>query len=168
MSAVKRARARAAKPQAGPFDGYHRRHVPAPDPELTQVGPGTPCGEYLRRFWQPVAFARDLTATPRRVRILGEDLVVFRDRGGQIGVLHLHCAHRGTSLEFGIPVERGIRCCYHGWVYDVDGRCLATPGEPHGSRLRERVRQGAYPTHEFAGLVFAYLGPPDGRPAFPR
>ena len=165
---MKRARARAAKPQAGPFDGYHRRHVPAPDPELTQVGPGTPCGEYLRRFWQPVAFARDLTATPRRVRILGEDLVVFRDRGGQIGVLHLHCAHRGTSLEFGIPVERGIRCCYHGWVYDVDGRCLETPGEPHGSRLRERVRQGAYPTHEFAGLVFAYLGPPDGRPAFPR
>src|SRR5439155_1392915 len=128
MSAVKRARARAAKPQAGPFDGYHRRHVPAPDPELTQVGPGTPCGEYLRRFWQPIAFARDLTATPRRVRILGEDLVVFRDRGGQIGVLHLHCAHRGTSLEFGIPVERGIRCCYHGWVYDVDGRCPATPG----------------------------------------
>ena len=83
-------------------------------------------------------------------------------------MLHLHCAHRGTSLEFGIPVERGIRCCYHGWVYDVDGRCLETPGEPHGSRLRERVRQGAYPTHEFAGLVFAYLGPPDCRPAFPR
>ena len=77
--------------------------------------------------------------------------MVFRDRGGRVGVLHLHCAHRGTSLEFGIPVERGIRCCYHGWVYDVDGRCLGMPGEPPGSRLSERVCQGAYPTHEFTG-----------------
>ncbi len=150
-----------------PFDGYRRRDVPPPDPELTRVGPGTPCGEYLRRFWQPVAFVRDLAATPLRAQILGEDLVVFRDRGGRFGALHLHCAHRGTSLEFGIPVERGIRCCYHGWVYDVDGRCLETPGEPPGSRLKERVWQGAYPTLEFAGLVFAFLGPPDRRPAFP-
>jgi nitrite reductase/ring-hydroxylating ferredoxin subunit len=150
-----------------PFDGYRRRAVPAPDRELTEVGPGTPAGEYLRRYWQPVAFARDLTGAPRRVRILGEDLVVFRDRSGRVGVLHLHCAHRGTSLEFGIPVERGIRCCYHGWVYDVDGRCLETPGEPPGSRLRERIGQGAYPTHEFTGLIFAYLGPPERRPAFP-
>ena len=92
------------------FDGYHRRDVPAPDPELTQVGPGTPAGEYLRRFWQPVAFVRELASTPLRVRILGEDLVVFRDRGGRNGVLHLHCAHRGASLEFGIPLERGLRC----------------------------------------------------------
>jgi nitrite reductase/ring-hydroxylating ferredoxin subunit len=148
------------------FDGYRRRAIPAPDPELTQVGPGTPCGEYLRRFWQPVAFVREL-ATPLRVRVMGEDLVVFRDRAGRNGVLHLHCAHRGTSLEYGIPLERGIRCCYHGWVYDVDGRCLETPGEPRGSRLCERVWQGAYPTHEFSGLVFAYLGPPERRPAFP-
>jgi len=151
-----------------PYDGYHRRAVPPPDPELTEVGPGTAGGEYLRRFWQPVAFVRELGPAPLRVRILGEDLVVFRDRAGQIGVLHLHCAHRGTSLEFGIPVERGLRCCYHGWVYDVDGRCLETPGEPAGSRLCERVVQGAYPTHEFTGLVFAYLGPPDRRPPFPR
>ena len=147
------------------FSGYHHRDVPPPDPELTQVGPGTPCGEYLRRFWQPVAFSRDLGAAPRRVRVLGEDLVVFRDRSGRVGVLHLHCAHRGTSLEFGIPLERGLRCCYHGWVYDVDGRCLDTPGEPRGSRLKERGWQGAYPTHEFTGLVFAYLGPPERRPA---
>jgi len=118
---VKRSRSRAAKPNPGPFDGYRRRDVPPPDPELTEVGPGTKCGEYLRRFWQPVAFARELTSSPLRARILGEDLVVFRDRGGRVGVLHLHCAHRGTSLEFGIPLERGIRCCYHGWVYDVDG-----------------------------------------------
>jgi len=163
---VKRPRSRVAKQKAGAFRGYQSRDIPPPDPELTQVGPGTPCGEYLRRFWQPVAFARDLAA-PLRVCILGEDLVVFRDRGGRVGVLHLHCAHRGTSLEFGIPLERGIRCCYHGWVYDVDGRCLETPGEPAGSRFRERVWQGAYPTHELAGLVFAYMGPPDRRPSFP-
>ena len=149
-----------------PFDGYRRRTIPPPDAELTQVGPGTPGGEYLRRFWQPVAFVRDLER-PLRVRILGEDLVVFRDGGGQIGVLHLHCAHRGTSLEFGIPLDRGIRCCYHGWAFDVDGRCLETPGEPRGSRLKERVWQGAYPAMEFTGLVFAYLGPPERRPAFP-
>lgn len=150
----------------GPFEGYLSRAVPAPDPELTRVGPGTPGGEYLRRFWQPVAFARDLER-PLRVRILGEDLVVFRDGGGRVGVLHLHCAHRGTSLEFGIPLERGLRCCYHGWVFDVDGRCLDTPGEPRGSRLKERIWQGAYPAREFTGLIFAYLGPPDRRPAFP-
>jgi nitrite reductase/ring-hydroxylating ferredoxin subunit len=122
-----------------PFDGYHRRAVPAPDPELTQVGPGTPAGEYLRRFWQPVAFARDLTGPPLRVRVLGEDLVVFRDGGGRVGVLHLHCAHRGTSLEFGIPLERGIRCCYHGWVYDVDAA-----GSTSGS-ARARTRRTSSP-----------------------
>src|SRR4030095_465557 len=87
---------------------------------------GTRAGEYLRRFWQPVAFARELTGAPLRVRILGEDLVVFRDGGGRVGALHLHCAHRGTSLEFGIPLERGIRCCYHGRGFD-GGR--GGPGE---------------------------------------
>src|SRR5439155_1585732 len=84
-----------------------------PDPLLTRTDPGTPCGEYLRRFWQPVAFARDLGDVPRRIRIMGEDLVVFRDRSGRLGVLQLHCSHRGTSLEYGILQERGIRCCYH-------------------------------------------------------
>src|SRR2546426_9862367 len=101
-----------------PFDGYRRRDVPPPDPELTRVGPGTPGGEYLRRFWQPVAFVRDL-ATPLRVQILGEDLVVFRDRGGRVGALHPLCAHRGTSLEVGIPVGRGVRRGYLGLVFVV-------------------------------------------------
>jgi len=98
---------------------------------------------------------------------MGEDLVAFRDRSGRIGVLQLHCTHRGTSLEFGIPTERGLRCCYHGWVFDVDGRILETPGEPVDSTLRHRLCQGAYPTHEFGGLVFVYMGPPALTPSFP-
>jgi nitrite reductase/ring-hydroxylating ferredoxin subunit len=150
-----------------PYGAYLAREVAAPDPLLTQTGAGTPCGEYLRRYWQPVAFARDLGDVPRRIRIMGEDLVVFRDRSGRVGLLQLHCTHRGTSLEFGITMERGLRCCYHGWVFDVDGRILQTPGEPAESTLRHRLCQGAYPTHEFSGLVFAYMGPPELRPAFP-
>jgi nitrite reductase/ring-hydroxylating ferredoxin subunit len=151
-----------------PYGAYLGRDVPPPDDELTRVGPGTPCGEYLRRFWQPVAFARDLGDVPLRLRIMGEDLVAFRDGSGRAGLLQLHCAHRGTSLEYGLIGERGVRCCYHGWVFDVDGRILETPGEPASSTLKDRLCQGAYPTHEFAGLVFAYMGPPPERPAFPR
>ena len=150
-----------------PYGGYHAPEIPPPDEELTRVGPRTPCGEYLRRFWQPVAFARDLTDLPLRLRILGEDLVLFRDRSQRVGLLHLQCAHRGTSLEYGLPAEHGLRCCYHGWVFDVDGRVLETPGEPSGSTLKDRLCQGAYPTLEFHGMIFAYFGPPDRRPAFP-
>jgi phenylpropionate dioxygenase-like ring-hydroxylating dioxygenase large terminal subunit len=149
-----------------PYGGYFQREVPPDDAELTRVGPGTPCGEYLRRFWQPVAFARDLRDVPLRLRIMGEDLVVFRDGSGRVGLLHLHCLHRGTSLEYGLIAEQGIRCCYHGWLFDVDGTVLATPGEPASSTYRQRICQGAYPTFEYAGLVFAYLGPPDRRPPF--
>jgi phenylpropionate dioxygenase-like ring-hydroxylating dioxygenase large terminal subunit len=150
-----------------PYGAYFTREVPPPDDELTRVGPGTPCGEYLRRFWQPVAFARDLKDTPLRIRIMGEDLVVFRDKTGRVGLLQLQCSHRGTSLEYGLISEHGIRCCYHGWVYDVDGRILETPGEPASSTLKDRLCQGAYPVHEFCELVFAYMGPPEKKPAFP-
>ena len=150
-----------------PYGAYFAREVPPPDDELTRVGPGTPCGEYLLRFWQPVAFARDLKDTPLRIRIMGEDLVVFRDKTGRVGLLQLHCSHRGTSLEYGLINEHGIRCCYHGWNYDVDGRILETPGEPASSTLKDRLCQGAYPIHEFSGLVFAYMGPPEKKPAFP-
>src|SRR3954451_25036209 len=93
------------------YAAYYRRDVPEDDVELTRVGPGTPCGEYLRRFWQPVILTRELGELPRRVRILGEDLVAFRDKSGAIGILELHCPHRGTSLEFGLVGEHGIRCC---------------------------------------------------------
>ena len=150
-----------------PFGGYLHRDVPLEDAELTHVGPGTPCGEWLRRFWHPVLLADKLKDLPVAIRILGEDLVLFRDRSSQAGLLELHCSHRGTSLEFGQIEERGIRCCYHAWLYDVDGRLLETPGEPAESTLKDRLYHGAYPTHEYKGLVFAYMGPPDKRPAFP-
>ena len=150
-----------------PYSAYHHRQWPAPDDELTRVGPGTPCGEYLRRFWQPVILAKELGELPRRLRILGEDLVAFRDGSGAIGLLEMHCPHRGTSLEFGLVGEKGIRCCYHGWLFDVDGTILETPGEPADSTLKDRLCHGAYPVREYAGLVFAYMGPPDKEPAFP-
>jgi phenylpropionate dioxygenase-like ring-hydroxylating dioxygenase large terminal subunit len=157
-----------ARPPKRPYSGYHRTAIPAEDPELTHVGPRTPCGEYFRRFWQPIALSRDLDdGLPVALRVLGEDLVLFRDRADRIGVLHRHCSHRGASLEFGIVAERGIRCCYHGWLYDVDGTILETPGEPAGSRIKDKTVHGAYPAFEYKGLVFAYLGPPDDKPPFP-
>lgn len=152
---------------SGPFSGYHEGDPPQEDAEITHVGPRTPCGEYLRRFWHPVAFSHELKDLPQRLKILGEDLVLFRDRGGRTGLLKLHCCHRGTSLEYGLVSERGIRCCYHGWLFDVDGRILETPGEPPNSPIKDRFFQGAYPTRELAGMVFAYMGPPDKRPPLP-
>ena len=150
-----------------PYTAYHHTMVPKEDTELTHVGPGTPCGEYLRRFWQPVCLTKELTDLPLAIKIMGEDLVVFRDFSGQIGCLELHCPHRGTSLEYGLVSEKGIRCCYHGWLFDTDGTILETPGEPAESTLKDRLCQGAYPTHEYKGLVFAYMGPMDLKPPFP-
>ena len=152
---------------AAPYGGYYHREVPEEDVELTHVGPGTPCGEYLRRFWQPVGVSSELKDLPRAIRILGEDLVLFRDGQEQVGLLELHCSHRGTSLEFGTVERQGIRCCYHGWLYAADGRVLDTPGEPAESTFKERLYHGAYPTLEHKGLVFAYMGPPERRPEFP-
>ena len=150
-----------------PYGGYLHNEVPPEDAELTHVGPGTPAGEWFRRFWQPVAASEDLKDLPQAIRILDENLVVFRDRSGRVGLLELHCSHRGTSLEFGQIEERGIRCCYHAWLYDTDGKILETPGEPAESTLKDRLHHGAYPTHEHAGLVFAYMGPPEKQPSFP-
>ena len=151
----------------GSYGGYWQREVPKEDVELTHVGPGTPCGEYLRRYWQPVILSEDLKDLPKKIRIMGEDLVIFRDFGGKIGLLALHCSHRGTSLEYGVISERGLRCCYHGWLYDVDGKVLEIPGQSVGNTYHERLYHPAYPTLEYKGLVFAYMGPPDKRPAFP-
>jgi nitrite reductase/ring-hydroxylating ferredoxin subunit len=149
------------------YGAYHHRERPTDDDELTRVGPGTPCGEYLRRFWQPVVLSKELRDLPRRLRIMGEDLVAFRDRSGAVGLLELHCPHRGTSLEFGLVSDKGIRCCYHGWLFDVDGTILETPGEPADSTLKDRLFHGAYPVREHQGLLFAYMGPPDHEPDFP-
>jgi phenylpropionate dioxygenase-like ring-hydroxylating dioxygenase large terminal subunit len=149
------------------YSAHHHRERPPEDEELTRVGPGTPCGEYLRRFWQPVILSSELGELPRRLRILGEDLVAFRDKSGAIGLLELHCPHRGTSLEFGLIGHKGIRCCYHGWLFDADGTILETPGEPADSTLKDRLFHGAYPVREYSGLVFAYMGPPDKQPDFP-
>ena len=152
-----------------PFDGYRRTGSGRPDELLVRVGPGTPAGEYLRRYWQPLQLARELGERPRLVRILGEDLVLFRDGGGRLGLVHRRCPHRRASLEYGRPERRGIRCCYHGWLFDVDGAVLEVPGQPQGveERICAAVRLGAYPVREHRGIVFAYLGPPERRPAFP-
>src|SRR5579871_1839725 len=133
----------------------------ADNEQLTRVGPGTPCGAMLRRYWQPAALSEELPAggAPLPVRMLGEDLVLFRDEHGQPGLLGIHCAHRGADLSYGRLEDGGLRCLYHGWLYDRTGRCLEQPGEPAGSTFHERIRQTAYPCQEVAGIIFAYLGP---------
>ncbi len=147
--------------------GYHHTAEAAEDAEITHVRPGTKCGEYLRRFWMPVAMVSELGEAPLRVRVLGEDLILFRDGEGRVGLLHKHCIHRRASLEFGRIEDRGLRCCYHGWLFGVDGAILETPAEPPESRLREKLCQPAYPAREYQGLIFAYLGPPEAAPEFP-
>lgn len=144
--------------------------LPAPRilDDLVRVGRGTPMGELLRRYWHPVGTAADATATPRKVRVLGEDLILFRDGAGRAGLLHNRCCHRGTTLYYGKVEERGIRCCYHGWLFDTEGRCLEQPCEPEGGRQKDRVRQPWYPVEERYGLVFAYLGPLAKKPVLPR
>jgi nitrite reductase/ring-hydroxylating ferredoxin subunit len=154
----------------GNFRGHERQGVwkQEPDPELTEVGPGTPCGEYMRRFWMPVAMTDQVGDLPYRIRILGEDLILFREKKeGKLGLTHLHCAHRNMSLEFGIIEEGGIRCSYHGWKYALDGTVLETPCEPPASQVKKKACLGAYPVIEYKGLAFAYLGPVDTRPPFP-
>ena len=107
-----------------------------PEPEhdraLTEVGRRTPMGELLRRYWHPVGLSSDATATPRAIRVLGEELILFRDGEGRAGLMHPRCAHRGASLFYGKVEARGIRCCYHGWLFDVEGQCLEQPCEPGG------------------------------------
>jgi 5,5'-dehydrodivanillate O-demethylase oxygenase subunit len=128
---------------------------------LTRVGPGTPVGELLRRYWHPVAIAADLTpeSPTKFVRILGEDLVLFVTPEGAAGLLNDRCAHRGASLSYGRVEARGIACAYHGWLYDTKGNCLETPAEPAGSNFCLTVKQKAYPVQKLAGLYWAYLGP---------
>ena len=128
---------------------------------LTRVGPGTPAGELLRRYWHPVAVAAELTEeNPTKfVRVLGEDLVLFRDKKGRVGLLADRCSHRGASLLYGRVEERGIACAYHGWLYDIEGNCLETPPEPGDSNFRLTIKHKAYPVQKFVGFYWAYMGP---------
>ena len=129
---------------------------------LTRTGPGTPMGEYFRRYWLPVALSRELPepdAAPLRVRMLGEDLVAFRDSQGRVGLIEPACAHRGANLFFGRNEEGGLRCIYHGWKYDVEGHCIDMPNVPPGAAYRGKISIKAYPTRELGELVWAYLGP---------
>src|SRR3954464_5742491 len=135
---------------------------------MTRVGRDAPCGKLLRRYWQPVALADEM-AGPRpvkAVRILGEDLVLFRE-GNRYGLVERQCAHRGADLAYGRLEGGGLRCSFHGWLFDTSGKCLETPAEPAGRRLCEHIRLRAYPVVERSGIVFAYLGEGEG-PAFPH
>ncbi len=137
--------------------------------DIPRVGPGTPAGEWFRRYWLVVGTAADLHDIPQAVRILGEELVLFRDLQGRLGLLGLHCSHRGSSLEYGDIEDRGIRCPYHAWLYDVQGNCLEQPGEPRDSGFHEKIRHPSYPVRELGGLIFTYMGPDrDNPPPLPR
>jgi phthalate 4,5-dioxygenase oxygenase subunit len=131
---------------------------------ITRVGAGKPAGQLLRRYWQPVAISDEL-AGPRPVRpvqLMGQHFVLFRDEGGALGFIDRDCPHRGADLAFGRLENGGIRCAFHGWLFDAKGNCLETPAEPPGSKLCSRIRQGAYPVVEKSGVIFAYIG--EGEP----
>jgi phenylpropionate dioxygenase-like ring-hydroxylating dioxygenase large terminal subunit len=130
---------------------------------LTQTNRGAPAGELLRRYWQPVALAEDLPSggAPIPLTILGESLALFRDELQRIGLLGIHCSHRGTDLSYGRVEDGGLRCLYHGWLYDIHGHCLEQPGEPGGGAHRDAIRHLAYPCQERGGIIFTYMGPGD-------
>lgn len=135
---------------------------------LTQVGPGTPAGELLRRYWYPVATSSDLADNPvRSVLILGEQLTLFRDGKGRLGLINQRCAHRKVDLVAGIPEEEGIRCPYHGWQYDTTGQCIDQPSEPADSSFKDRIKLKSYAVQEMGGLIWGYLGPAPA-PLLPR
>jgi phthalate 4,5-dioxygenase oxygenase subunit len=136
---------------------------------LTRTGAGAAAGRLLRQYWQPVATSDEVSADsgPKIVKVMGEELVLFRDEQGRAGLLAKHCAHRGADLSFGRIEAGGLRCLYHGWVFDVAGQCLEQPAEPRAAAFCQRVKQQAYPLREAGGIIFAYLG--DGEPpALPK
>src|SRR5262245_9251529 len=137
---------------------------------LTRVGAGTPMGELMRRYWIPAAFSHQIAepdGPPVRVKLLGERLVAFRDTKGRVGLIDERCPHRTASLYFGRNEECGLRCVYHGWKFDIEGRCVDLPSEPPGSTLQRKVSIKAYPCLERGGVVWAYMGPADAKPEFP-
>src|SRR5579862_1226915 len=138
---------------------------------LCRVGPGTPMGEVFRRYWLVAGISREVPepdCPPVRVRLLGEDLVMFRDSNGKVGLLAENCSHRRASLFYGRNEECGLRCIYHGWKYDVEGNIVDTPAEPAESMLKHHVRHTAYPCIEANGLVMTYMGPKAKQPLLPN
>jgi len=132
---------------------------------LTQTGPRTPCGELMRRYWQPAALSEEMPAgaPPLPIKLLGEELVLFRDEGERLGLIDAHCAHRGADLSYGRLEDGGLRCIYHGWLYDVNGKIIDMPGEVDGGKsFRDSICHKSYPVEERAGVIFAYMGP--GKP----
>jgi phthalate 4,5-dioxygenase oxygenase subunit len=138
---------------------------------ITRIGAGTPMGDTMRRYWIPAVLARELPepdCPPVRVKLLGEDLVAFRDTEGRVGLLGEFCPHRGASLFFGRNEECGLRCVYHGWKFDVGGRCVDMMNEPEELSFKHKIRQTSYPTVELGGLIWAYLGRPGLEPPAPK
>lgn len=138
---------------------------------LTRVGRGTPTGELMRRFWLPFLLTADLSepdGPPVRVGLLGEKLVAFRDTSGRIGLIDRNCAHRCADLFFGRNEENGLRCTYHGWKYDVEGKCLDMPTEDAESSFKENIKLTAYPVRERAGILWTYMGPKEQIPDLPE
>ncbi|HLG10926.1 MAG TPA: Rieske 2Fe-2S domain-containing protein, partial [Dehalococcoidia bacterium] len=138
---------------------------------ITDTERGTPMGELFRRFWIPVALSEELPgpdSIPVRLRIMGEDLIAFRDSEGRVGLLDKYCPHRGASLFFGRNEDSGLRCIYHGWKFDVTGQCIDLPNTPEGESYKEKVRTTAYPVVEAGDVLWAYMGPRDKMPPFPE
>ena len=137
---------------------------------LARVGPGTPAGRLLRRYWHVVAAAAELSAEKpkKKVRVLGEDLVLYRDQSGNYGLVAEKCSHRGASLYYGFVEEDGIRCAYHGWKYDACGKCVEQPFESPEVGFQEKIRHPAYPVVKLSGQLFAYMGPPEKKPLLPK
>ena len=133
---------------------------------FTSIGPGTPMGEMLRRYWHPVGCSQAVTAKPQRAKVLGEELVLYRGASGETHLMQLRCAHRSLALDYGRVEGDCIRCPYHGWLYDETGQCLEQPAEPEGSSFKEKVKLTSYKTQEFSGIVWGYLGP-DPAPLLP-
>jgi phthalate 4,5-dioxygenase len=131
---------------------------------MTQTGPGTPAGKLLRSYWQPVAASEEMPigGAPIPIRIMSEDLVLFRDDKDRLGLIGLHCAHRGTDLSYGRVEDGGLRCLYHGWLFDINGRCLDQPAQPADKKFCDKIRHPAYPVQEKGGCIWTYMG--EGKP----
>jgi phenylpropionate dioxygenase-like ring-hydroxylating dioxygenase large terminal subunit len=126
---------------------------------FTRVGPGTPMGELLRRYWHPVGCSALVTAKPQRAKLLGQELVLYRGESGEAHLMQLRCAHRSLALDYGRIEGDCLRCPYHGWLYDETSQCLEQPAEPEGSSFQEKIKLKSYPTQEVSGLIFGYMSP---------